>query len=38
MYADTPLDEQAREHILAQLDEARRRFAAILGDKGRTHV
>jgi hypothetical protein len=27
---DTPLDEEAKEHILGQLDEAERRFAAIL--------
>lgn len=28
--ADTPLDEQAKAHILDQLDQAEKRFAAVL--------
>jgi HD domain len=31
---DTPLDDTAREHILAQLDRAADRFAALRGDGG----
>jgi HD domain len=31
---DTPLDEAAKEHILAQLDRAAARFAALRGDAG----
>jgi hypothetical protein len=31
---DTPLDAAAKEHILAQLDRAADRFAAIRGDAG----
>jgi len=31
---DTPLDARVREHILAQLDQAAERFAAILPDGG----
>jgi hypothetical protein len=31
---DTPLDTQAKEHILAQLDRAADRFAALRGDGG----
>jgi hypothetical protein len=29
---DTPLDDAAKEHILAQLDRAADRFAALRGD------
>jgi hypothetical protein len=32
---DTPLDAQVKEHILAQLDRAADRFAALQGDTGR---
>jgi hypothetical protein len=32
---DTPLDEEVKEHILAQLDRAAGRFAALRGDTGR---
>ena len=32
---DTPLDTRAKEHILAQLDRAADRFAALQGDTGR---
>jgi HD domain len=31
---DTPLDDTAKEHILAQLDRAADRFAALRGDEG----
>ena len=31
---DTPLDAAAKEHILAQLDRAEERFAAVRGDAG----
>lgn len=29
---DTPLDEEAKAHILGQLDEAAKRFVAVLDD------
>jgi hypothetical protein len=35
---DTPLDAAAKEHILAQIDRAADRFAALRGDDGQVNV
>jgi hypothetical protein len=35
---DTPLDAAAKEHILAQIDRAAHRFAALRGDDGQVDV